>query len=91
MGILDRLRAAFRPPARTMFTESELFYLDTLFEPNPDRPGQYTRESVITVVRQQLEWGFDVKPGTVGGDSLGVEVDEELIEEARRLLKPKMA
>lgn len=91
MGILKRLRAVFHVPARTMFTEAELFYLDTLFEPDPDRPGQHTRESIITVIRTQLEWGFDVKPGIIGGDGFSAEIDEGIIEEAKRLLNPEKA
>ncbi len=41
------------------------------------------------VIQYDLELGYNVKPGMVGGDCRGEEVDGALIAEAKRLLRER--
>jgi hypothetical protein len=76
----------FLHPLRTMMTEEELFTLDDLLVPDPEKPGRYTRASVIEAACYMMERGFVVKAGdNVGGDSLSATVDEQMVEDAKRL------
>lgn len=77
-------------PPRTMFSEEELFFLDDLLVPDPEKPGHYTRASVIEAACYMMECGFVVRVGdNVGGDSFSAIADEQMVEEAKRLFKTR--
>ncbi len=73
---------------RTSYTEEELYAIDEIMEPDPTRPGHFTRDSLIKVIQYEFARGFSVKNGDiVGGDSFFESVDDELIKEAKRRLR----
>ena len=82
-----RIVRRFLNPPRTTMSEEELFFLDNIFVPDPENPGEYTKESIIKAVEYMIERGFEVEPGTIGGDTVVATVDERMIIEARERFK----